>query len=359
MSPDKKYKLTILKNGVDEDHQFWVQACQKREREIVYTVIDLSKSNWFEKVLEEETDYFLAKAPATTRSSQQMYDERLYIIANVLNFPVYPSFEEVLIYENKRMLCYWLEANQIPHPKTWIFYTRGEALDFSEHCKFPVAAKTSIGASGSGIKILGNKKEILQYIEKAFSSKGITRKWGINWRKGDLGIRLLNRLKNLPGFIRYMHKKKVDATIEPQKWHVIFQEYIQSDFEWRCVRIGDSFFGHKKLARWGEMKSGTSKVSWDPPPVRLLDFVKAVTDKRNFLSQAVDIFEDSRGNYLVNELQAFWGAKNPHQMIIDGKPGRYILKEDQWIFEEGEFNTNNSYDLRLDHVIDILRNKIK
>ena len=192
-----------------------------------------------------------------------------------------------------------------------------------------------------------------------FSGKGITRKWGINWRKGDLGKRLLNRLKNLPGFIRYMHKKRADATMEPQKWHVIFQEYIQSDFEWRCVRIGDSFFGHKKLAGRGEMKSGTSKVSWDPPPEKLLNFVKHVTDKGNFLSQAIDIFEDSRGNYLVNELQAFWGSKNQHQMIINGKPGRYILKDYQWAFEEGEFNTNNSYDLRLDHVINILKNKTK
>ena len=119
MSSEKTYKLTILKNGVDEDHRFWVEACRKREKEITYRVVDLSVANWFEKVLDEETDCFLAKAPGATSSGKQMYDERLYIIAKILNLPVYPSYEEVLIYENKRMLAYWLQANRIPHPQTW------------------------------------------------------------------------------------------------------------------------------------------------------------------------------------------------------------------------------------------------
>ena len=43
-------------------------------------------------------------------------------------------------------------------------------------------------------------------------------------------------------------------------------------------------------------------------------------------------------------------------MIIDGKPGRYILKNSKWIFEEGNFNKNNSYNLRLENVINLLQN---
>ena len=159
MSIGKPYKLTILKNGADEEHQFWIQSCRKREREIVYTVIDLSGNNWLEKVLEEDTDYFLAKAPGARESSKQMYDERLYIIAKILNLPVYPSFEEVLIYENKRMLSFWLQAHQIPHPKTWIYYDKNEAVNFSQQCQFPVVAKTAIGASGSGVKSWETKKK--------------------------------------------------------------------------------------------------------------------------------------------------------------------------------------------------------
>ena len=96
-----------------------------------------------------------------------------------------------------------------------------------------------------------------------------------------------------------------------------------------------------------------------PDDSSLLNFVKEVTDRGRFLSQAVDIFPDPDGNYLVNELQAFWGSKNPHQMMIKGRPGRYLFQKGQWVFQEGEYNTNNSYDLRLSHVIEILKGSKK
>jgi hypothetical protein len=41
-------------------------------------------------------------------------------------------------------------------------------------------------------------------------------------------------------------------------------------------------------------------------------------------------------------------------MILDGIPGRYIHKGSQWVFEQGEFNSNNSYNLRLKHVVKML-----
>lgn len=356
---EKPFKLVILKNGTDEDHQYWIRSCHKRKQDVVFSVVDLSGAGWMEKVISQQADCFLAKSPGTVFSRKQMYDERIYIISRVLNLRVYPSLPELLIYENKRLLHYWLQSNRIPHPRTWIFYNQDEAHGFLKRCEFPIVAKTIIGASGSGVKIFRNKNEAVHYVDSAFSGKGITRKWGINIRKGDLLKRSAARLKNLPEFVRYMKHKKEAAIGEPQRGYVILQKYIPCDFEWRCVRIGDSYFGHKKLSAFGEMKSGTSRVSWDPPPDALLNFVKEVTDRGGFLSQAVDIFPGPKGHYLVNELQAFWGSKNPHQMIIDGKPGRYLYKNGQWVFQEGEFNTNNSYDLRLSHVIDMIKGTLK
>ncbi|MFX0132352.1 MAG: RimK family alpha-L-glutamate ligase [Candidatus Hodarchaeota archaeon] len=351
------YKFSILKNQTDEDHQEWIQACESGKYNIKCKVIDISKNDWLENIINEDFDCHLTRPPGEISHFKQLYDERLYIIHNILKQKIYPTYEEILIHENKKFLSYWLKANKIPHPETWIFYHKDEALKFIKDCTLPIVAKTSIGASGSGVNIIKDRKSLEKYINKVFSYKGIFRKVGPNLRRGDLGRRLIKRLKNAPHSYKYFRKKYILKNITAQKWFVILQKYIQCDFEWRAVRIGDSYFAHKKLRRFGELFSGTSRVGWDRPPEKLLDFAKFVCDKRNFFSQAVDVFEDENGQYLVNELQCFFGSKNPHQMILDGKPGRYIYRDSQWIFEEGIFNTNNSFDLRVEHVIKLLKNK--
>src|SRR5690606_33952040 len=108
-------------------------------------------------------------------------------------------------------------------------------------------------------------------------------------------------------------------------------------FEWRCVRIGDSFFAHKKI-RKDDKASGSLLKAYEQPPFDLLDFIKEITDRRNFRSQAVDLFTDENGRYLVNEMQCIFGQSDPYQMLINDQPGRYVFRNEEWHFEPGDFN---------------------
>jgi hypothetical protein len=135
-----------------------------------------------------------------------------------------------------------------------------------------------------------------------------------------------------------------------QKDFVIFQTYTPHDFEWRVVRIGQSFFAHKKL-KLGEKASGSLLKNYDNPPLSLIQFVKDFTDKYGFYSQAVDIFETTDG-FLINEAQCIFGQSDAYQMMVDGVVGRYIYLDQKWTFEPGDFNGNESYDLRIQHVLE-------
>ena len=345
----KKIKAIILRNELENDHNLWIKACEEYDDQIECRVVKLTSNNWLEEIQTLPCDVLLAKPGGLTAPFKQLYDERIFILAYILGYKIFPSPMEIFIYENKRFLSFWLKANNILHPATDVFYDRKEAFKYSEECKFPFIAKTNIGASGSGVQIIKTKKEALKYISQTFSDKGSPQRTGPNLEKGGI----LER-----GFHYILHpsdiKKKLDIyqtkKVNLQKGFVIFQEHIPHDFEWRAVRIGESFFAHKKLKK-GDKTSGSLLKNYDDPPPDLLDFVKEITDRHGFYSQAIDIFESDRG-YLVNEMQCIFGQSDPYQMLVDGIPGRYLMSEGKWVFEEGDFTSNECYNLRIAYMIE-------
>ena len=345
----KKKKAIILRNELEYDHILWERACENYHDQVEYRVVNLTSNNWLEEIQKEPFDILLAKPGGLTAPFKQLYDERIYILVYVLGYRIYPSPLEIFIYENKRFLSSWLKANNIPHPKTEVFYNYEEALNYIRSTPYPIVAKTNIGASGSGVTIISNNNDAQNYIKATFSGKGSPQRTGPNREKGDFMKRGFHYIIHPSGIAKKFNIYKTKAA-NRQKDFVIFQEYIPHEFEWRVVRIGDSFFAHKKL-KSGEKSSGSLLKNYDNPPLEVLDFVRQITDNQKFCSQAIDIFESSRG-YLVNEMQCIFGQSDPYQMLIDGIPGRYRnLNNNKWTFEKGDFAKNACYNLRLEFII--------
>jgi glutathione synthase/RimK-type ligase-like ATP-grasp enzyme len=306
--------------------------------------------DWYEQIIKENFDCLLTKPGGLSMPFKQLYDERLMILARENHFPMFPSLDEVLIYENKRYFSYWLKANNLPHPKTHVFYDRKEADKFVSETAFPLVAKLNIGASGNGVQILKNKDAAHRYIREIFTS-GKTSRVGPRLDKGHIIKRIVTKLRDPKSLIERLRVYKT-VSRDAQKGFCIFQEFIKHDYEWRVVRIGDSFFAHKKMLIKGKA-SGSLEKKYDNPPLKLLEFVKEITDCFQFFSQSVDIFETSDGRYLINEMQCIFGQSDPYQMLVDGIPGRYVFADGQWVFEAGDFNTHESFDLRVQTAIDL------
>jgi glutathione synthase/RimK-type ligase-like ATP-grasp enzyme len=348
----RKLRLAILKVEVDKDYTIWETVCHEMRDHVDWESVDIGRSDWLEHIKKGRFDGLLAIPPGVTNACKNMYDERVRILNTILGLPVYPFLEEIEVYENKKYLAYWLAANGIPHPKTWVFYEREEALQFVSTCKMPLVGKTNVGASGRGVSILKSNADAITYVENTFSGKGAVRSTGPNLQKKGLFVRALKKLANPKEFAERLKHYKTEGS-EVQKEYVIFQEFIPHDYEWRCVRIGDSFFAHKKMVK-GEKASGSLIKGYENPPFKLLDFVREVTDKRNFRSQSVDIFESADGRYLVNEMQCTFGQSDPYQMLVDGVPGRYRQIDGEWVFEAGDFNKYKSFLLRLEYFVEVL-----
>lgn len=319
--PGSKYTLGIIKEFAHY-HKANIAAC--KELGISYRVLDISGTDWIEVVKAAKCDAYLVWPSSYLTVWKEMFDDRLKIMENELGMLIYPSYKEIWLYENKRRCRDWLEVNQIPHPKTWIFYDEDEATDFLKAADLPLVYKTNIGSSASGVWILRKKSEAKKLVQKAFR-RGIVAK-GRDPRDRQWGT-------------------------------VYFQEYFPGVKEYRMIRINDSYFGYKK-ERIGDFHSGSHAFSFFDPSKVLLDYTYKVTEKGNFTSMDVDIFETQDGRLLVNELQTVFGIITipPVMLMVDGKIGRYYRDplNENWHFEEGDYSRNACANLRVEYLVNHL-----
>ena len=346
-----KVKVIILKNELDRDHLLWIEACKNDSRIEKFHVVDMTKNDWLENIRAIDFDLILCRPSGITTFFKSLYDERMMILSQICGYKIYPSLQEIYIYENKKLLKDWLVAKQIKHPRTFVTFFQQEAIDYASNAKnYPIVAKTNIGASGNGVVILKTETEAQDYIKAAFGL-GIKSKSGPKWFKGNI-FKKIKKLTRSRAFYAQRMKEYAMSKSETQKNFVFFQEFVPHEFEWRCVIIGDSYFAHKKLAI-DNMSSGTLLKGYDAVPEKLLHFLRDFSEKTGVNSAAVDLFE-SEGDYLINEVQCFFGQSDPYQMLVNEQPGRYVFDGVQWVFEAGMFNTNQCYDLRLDHALRVL-----
>ena len=312
-------RLGIIKEFA-HSHKDYVSAC--RDLGVPYRVLDISGPDWVDVVRNSGCDAFLVRPSCELSIWKRMYDERLRVMVEDMGKIIYPSYDELWFYESKRRMCWWLQAHDIPHPKTWIFYNCDEALTFARNTELPIIFKSDFGSGASGVKIFRSRSRLIRWI-KLYFRRGAIRK---------------------------------DEDPRDRQWgSVLLQEYLPDVAEWRMRRIGDSYFGTQKL-KVGEFHSGTGVDVWYDPPRRLLEFTRELTEASRFRSMSLDIFETLDGEYLVNELQSVFGTNRPYEMLVNGKPGRYLYDHNarSWHFEEGIFCQNGSCNLRVADLLGIL-----
>ncbi|REL33826.1 hypothetical protein DYD21_10500 [Rhodohalobacter sp. SW132] len=328
----------------------WINALERIQADYVCSKIE---EDWNTKISQFKPNIVIGCPNSFDIYKKRKYDEiHLQVLKNY-DVPIYPDFKAIKIYENKPELQKILVENDIPHPKTYYYteYEKGLDYIFNESKSYPIIAKSNSGAGGVGIKFLRNKIEAEKLVYEVFKGRGFPKRIGPNLRQGNKLSRTWNKITN-PGVLL----KKLNAYRKRyqyrQKGEILFQEFIPHEYEWRVVRIGESYFAHKKIAESG-MASGSKLKGYENPPLSVLQFVKEISDKLEIKSAAYDLFETSDGKYLVNEIQTYFGQSDPYQMLIDGKPARYVYRDNNWISEFGDFARNQCYDLRLKYALDM------
>jgi glutathione synthase/RimK-type ligase-like ATP-grasp enzyme len=317
------YRLGILKDYAHW-HRHYMAACL--EMGISYRVVDIYADNWQELIQDSGCDAFVVWPPATMTVHKQMLDERLKVIIEVMGRHVFPTYEELWMWESKRRMGYWLTAHNISTPRTWIFYDPDRALQFADSSSLPIVVKTDHGDSAKGVWIVRTRRAARKHVRRAFFH----------------GYRF-------PG----------SHHCDIQWGNIVFQQYIENPVEWRLIRVGDSFFGYHKR-QVGDFASGFGQAIYGEVPEVLLDLIRGITDQHGFYSMSMDVLAGADGSFYVTEMQSLFGDPvSQRKLIIDGKSGRYVYcpEKGQWQFEEGIFDQNHCCNLRVAHVIKELEEK--
>lgn len=296
-----------------------------------FTFVDDTSFDAIAQVEASEPEMVFVRPSLLTQNSRQ-FSREIYNQLFESNLPctISPLPLELRIYESKRELAYFLQAENIPHPKTRVFLNEAEAIEFAETCSLPQVFKTSTGASSSGVELLKTRRQVRSIIKRVFRSSYVRKGLG-DYRDMDYG-------------------------------YAIFQEFVADAREYRVIKVGNSWFGHEKSKLEDQtFFSGSGVNKWTPPSMSVLDFCKDIADKHGILIATFDIFEDTSGRLLVNEIQTWFGSYNPSQMYIDDIPGRYIQPEgsNRWVFEPGYYNTNGSANLRIIELTNHIQNQKK
>lgn len=100
-----------------------------------------------------------AGLPEIFKKIRKFFDEKVFSLENFTNYKIYPGYLETYIYENKAALAYFLKINNILHPVTFTSSDYEESMQYINTTTMPIIAKTLMGASGSGVKILKSRQQ--------------------------------------------------------------------------------------------------------------------------------------------------------------------------------------------------------
>ncbi len=276
-----------------------------RSNNISYNYIDIHASSWMEAAKRFD---FLIWRPMSTPWELEEAREKIYFLERSLNKPVYPSYNEIVFYENKILQYYFLKKMGFPVIETFISTDYDEAMDWVDKAEYPFVSKIKTGSASMGVSLLKDKKPAKEYIEKVFRS----------------------------GYPTYW-------PFQRQKNYVFFQQYVENKgFDLRIIVIDeDNIFGYFREVPKGDFRaSGMETVVKKELPIEAVKIALDIVNKLNFTNLSVDFLQSTQDNkFYIIETSNFIRIKTDEQLKINGVAGRYhyAVGSDSLHFEEGRY----------------------
>lgn len=253
-----------------------------------------------------------------TRRMHAVARRLLPVLERELGIPVYPDQNTCWHYDDKIAQALLLEAREIPRPRTWVWFDRDAALEWSQGCRYPLVFKLAGGAGSTNVRLVESASDARRWIEFAFG--------GLFCTLDERTESRLRRLRSTGRALRRGLPRLASDDREPQGGYVLFQEFLPGNaFDTRVTVIGNRAFGFRRLNRVDDFRaSGSGRIDWDQTAIDLR-FVRLAFEVASRLrTQSCAIDGLWRGEEpVVAEISYTYASWGPHQC-----PGRWVLEGD-------------------------------
>lgn len=264
---------------------------------------DVHSSRWMESAKDFQV---IINLPTSSVYHLEELRRKFYVLERVMGIACYPSFEDLLLYEDKFLECYLCSIYGLPFVPTFITNSEQDAYQFVESADLPLVSKIVPGAGSTSVELLRTRRSCERVIRSSFSAAG--------------------RASHSPYF--------------RQKNYVYFQKFIENDgYDLRIITIDDMVFGYyRKVPEHDFRASGMGLVEKRELPVEAMRIACRAHAAIGSPMLVVDMLRDVKGAYWIVELSPSCRIDTPEQLHVDGIAGVYMaLEGNSFRFQPGRF----------------------
>jgi glutathione synthase/RimK-type ligase-like ATP-grasp enzyme len=275
-----------------------------------------------------------------------LFARQLTISLEKKGIKVFPNVNTAWHHDDKVGQKYLLEAVGAPLVKSYVFYTKKEAIDWLDKSTFPKVFKLRSGAGSINVSLAKTKQKAKRLVKKAFGIgfSHINRLSSLKDRfwvlKRDRNMQAMKGV--LSGFARMLIPTEVERFSHNEKGYIYFQDFIpDNEYDTRMVVIGDRCFGVRRYCRKNDFRASGSGIKAYESVLFDKKYIKSafeITKKLKMQSVAYDYILDKSEPKIVeisycfamgssyDDCPGYWDSNlNWHQKIVNPQ---YFMIED-------------------------------
>lgn len=308
----------------------WIEYCQKNN--VKYKIVDAFNSDIIKHV--NDCDVFMWHHHHAN-NKDIINAKRILFTLEQAGLIVFPNFNTGWHFDDKVAQKYLLEALNAPLVKSYVFYSKKEALNWAKNTTYPKVFKLKGGAGASNVKLVKDYKKAVLLINKSFG-RGFklidnTYNFKEKFKKFKSGKEsFINVIKSIITSILYnrINNKMIERN------YIYFQDFIpNNDSDTRVIVIGEKAFAIKRIVRENDFRaSGSGNIVYNYKEINseCIRVAFEINEKIKSQCNAFDFIIDSSGKPLIVEISYGFSMK-----AYDKCPGYWNTNLD-WI--DGEIS---------------------